>query len=313
MSMMFPISQKMKNFGKEVRKHKGNLLLFLIPFVFLIVFKYVPMYGIVLAFKDFNLKLGILKSPFSDPIYQHFLDFFNNRIFYQLIRNTLVISSLKIFIAFPVPIIFALLLNEVRSVIYRKFAQTVSYLPHFISWVVLSAVFIDIFSTEGPVNAINKLMGNTAIVYMSKSEYFWAILTITHIWKTFGWSSIIYFAALAGVDATLYEAAVIDGAGRFRQVVSITIPSIMPTIVILMILSMGDILNAGFDQIFNMMNKSVADVGNILDTYVYEQGLKMRNYSFATAVGLFKSAIGLIMITVVNKTASLIDKESTLW
>jgi putative aldouronate transport system permease protein len=313
MSMQFPISQKMKNFGKEVRKHKGNLLLFLIPFIFLIVFKYVPMYGIVLAFKDFNLKLGILKSPFSDPIFKHFIDFFNGRMFFQLIRNTLVISSLKIFIAFPVPILFALLLNEVRNVFYRKFAQTVSYLPHFISWVVLSAVFIDIFSTEGPVNAINKLIGNPVIVYMSKSEYFWFILTITHIWKTFGWSSIIYFAALAGVDATLYEAAVIDGAGRFRQVVSITIPSIMPTITILMILSMGDILNAGFDQIFNMMNQSVADVGNILDTYVYEQGLKLRNYSFATAVGLFKSAIGLFMITVVNKTASLIDKESTLW
>lgn len=309
MKTRVPIRRKLV----EIHKFRDYYLLLVVPFAFLILFKYVPMYGTILAFKDFKMRLGILESPWADPIYKHFQDFFKNRAFGTIMRNTIVISCLKIFVAFPAPILFALLLNEIQNLRFRKLTQTVSYLPHFISWVVMATVFIDFFSLDGIVNSINRMLGRPTVIYMAKSEYFWPIITLTHIWKTFGWSSIIYFAALAGVDPNLYEAAEIDGAGRFRRAISITIPSIMPTIVILMILNMGGILNAGFDQIFNMRNEAVNDVSNILDTYVYEQGLLQRNYSFSTAVDLMKSVVGLVMVLTVNKIASFLDKDNALW
>ena len=299
------------NLKKRIIKHKGYLLMLIPGIVLIIIFKYIPMGGIVLAFKDYKLLKGIWGSPWAG--FKHFNYLFTNPEFFRIMRNTLVISLLKLSFGFPIPIVFALLLNEVNNIKYRKFVQTISYLPHFLSWVILSALFIDLLSLDGPINGINKIFNKQPVIYMAKSENFWGIVTASHIWKTFGWSSIIYFAALSNVDPNLYEAATIDGAGRFRRAISVSLPCIMPTIVILLILSTGSILNAGFDQILNMYNPAVMDVADILDTYVYRQGLEKMQYSYSTAVGLFKSVIALIMVLSTNRIAKFIDKDSVLW
>jgi putative aldouronate transport system permease protein len=284
----------------------------LIPgLVFLIIFQYIPMGGVILAFKDHQLLKGVLGSPWAGL--KHFRKLFSSPDFYRIMRNTIAISMMKLLCGFPVPIIFALLLNEVSHIRYRKLVQTVSYMPHFISWVLLSAVFIDLLSLDGPVNGLLKMMGTQPTIFMSKSRYFWIIITLTHIWKTFGWSSIIYFAALSNVDPNLVEAAGIDGASRFRKALSISLPCIMPTVLVLLILNTGSILSAGFDQVFNMYNASVMDVADILDTYVYRQGLIRIEYSYSTAVGLFKSVVALLMIVTTNHIARTVNEGEALW
>jgi len=301
--------------GKRFRmaNYYKQLYIMLLPgLLFLFVFKYIPIYGLLIAFKEFNFLAGILGSEWVGLKY--FKEAFSDRFFLNSLRNTFVISGLKLFIGFPIPIIIAILLNELSRRFERKIFLTLIFLPYFISWVVLSGIFLRIFSPEGPVNYIRGLFGYDPILFFAIPEYFLALVVGTSIWREMGWSSIIYLAAMSSINPDLYEAAEIDGAGRFRQVLHITVPSIMPIAAILLILNTGFILNAGFDQIYNLFNPMVLDVGEIIDTYVFKKGIVEANYSYGAAVGLFKSAVGLFLVFTANKIAvSIGGKDSGLW
>ncbi|MBP3962921.1 ABC transporter permease [Paenibacillus lignilyticus] len=294
------------------RKYRVLLLMMIPGMIYYVVFNYIPMYGVVLAFKDYRFMDGILGSPWVGL--KHFDKLFADPYFYTVLKNTLIISFYKLLFGFPVPIIFALLLNEISNVRFKKVVQTVSYLPHFISWVILGGIFFSILSWEGPINTLITLFGGTPSLYLADARYFRTVLVVTHIFQSFGWGSIIYFAALSGIDTQMYEAAVLDGAGRFKRMWYISIPMIAPVVAIMLILSMSGILDAGFDQIFNMYNVKVYNVSDIIDTYVYRKGLVDMSYSYATAVGLFKSVIALILIFVVNRIVKMIgQKDSAIW
>jgi putative aldouronate transport system permease protein len=300
---------------EKIKKYKQYrvLLIMLIPAViYYIIFHYLPMYGVLLAFKDFKITQGILGSPWVGL--HHFEKIMNDTYFYTVLKNTLIISLSKLVFGFPVPIIFALLLSEISNMKFKKLVQTVSYLPHFISWVVMAGIFFTLFSLDGPINGIVKLFGGDPMLFLADDRYFRTILVATSIFQGFGWGSIIYFAAISSIDPQLYEAAVLDGAGRFKRMFYISIPMLTPVIAIMLILSMSGILDAGFDQIFNMYNVKVYNVSDIIDTYVYRKGLIEMNYSYATAVGLFKSVVALILIFIVNKIVKWIGgKEHAIW
>lgn len=270
------------------------------------------MYGIGLAFREFSFTGGILSGEFVGLKY--FQQAFRDKFFLQALRNTVVISFSKLIFGFPIPVIFALLLNEITNQKYKKVAQAFSFLPYFVSWVVLSSIFINLFSLDGPFNYLVQIFGGQPTVFLGDGNTFVKIVVITGIWQTLGWNSVIYTAALSGVDPQLYEAAVLDGAGKLKQMWHVSLPAISNVIVIMLILSVGSILNAGFDQIFNMMNSAVLDKAEIIDTYVYKKGLQEMNYSYGTAIGLFKSVVGLIFVLTTNKIASIVGgDESTLF
>lgn len=293
------------------------LLLLLIPsLVVLLIFKYEPMYGVLIAFKNFKIKLGITGSPWYDPFWGVFAKVFRRPVFWQAFQNTLILGVMNLVIGFPMPIILALLLNELRNERYKKVIQTFSYLPHFISWVTLSGLFIQLLSpSSGPIAALTRLLGGTPYYFMGEVSTFRWVLVVTNIWKSVGWSSIIYLAALSGVDQEMYEAALIDGASRFQRVWYITLPSILPTVTIMLILQSGSILNDNFDQVYNMMNSAVYRVSNVLGVYTYDLGLKnMTNTSLAeaTAVGLFKNVIALALVLFTNAVSKRIS-DNGIW
>ncbi|OXS61892.1 protein lplB [Cohnella sp. CIP 111063] len=297
---------------KQVVHYRVLYVMMLPGIAYFILFHYVPMYGVTLAFKNFLFMEGISGSPWVGL--KHFEKAFSDPYFFQIIRNTLLISLYKLFFGFPVPILFALLLNEVTSLRFKKLVQTASYLPHFISWVVMSGIFIMVFSFDGPINELIKALGGDPVLFLADERYFRSILVITDIFKGFGWGSIIYFAAISGIDPQLYEAAIMDGAGRLQRALRITLPMLVPVIAIMLILNMSGILDAGFDQVFNMYNPSVYHVSDIIDTYVYRKGLVEMQYSYSSAVGLFKSAVALILILIVNRIVRTIGgKEYALW
>lgn len=282
---------------KSILKYKAYYFMLLLPLSFIILFKYVPMYGIIIAFKDFHgggLE-GIINSPWVG--FDNFMQLFESRKFFEVLKNTLVISGLKLLFGFPMPIVFALLLNELRVPGFKKFVQTSSYLPHFISWVIAGGIVINFLSPNtGLVNTVIKLFGGDPVYFMISKDYFRPILVISAIWKETGWAAILYIASLSKVDSSLYEAAVVDGASRFKQLLHITLPSIKGVIFIMLILNIGKLLEADFDQVFALINSRVYKVGDILDTYVYRLGVLEMNYSFSTAVGLFKSVVCAILI-----------------
>ncbi|NOU76823.1 ABC transporter permease subunit [Paenibacillus sp. LMG 31458] len=297
---------------RSLKKYKVLYVMMLPAIAYYILFHYVPMYGAVLAFKDFQLMKGIWNSPWIGM--HHFMYAFSDPVFLQVLKNTIIISFYKLIFGFPVPVVFALLLNEVASAKFKKLAQTISYLPHFISWVVMAGIFMSILSIDGLVNSVIKLFGMDPVLFMGNEQYFRLILVLTEIYKSFGWGAIVYFAAISGINGELYEAAIIDGAGRFKRVIYITIPMLAPVMAILLILSMAGILDAGFDQIFNMYSVNVYRVSDIIDTYVYRKGMVEMKYSYATAVGLFKSVVALIMIVTVNQVIKTMGgKEHALW
>jgi putative aldouronate transport system permease protein len=304
---------KIKKTGKRMYKMRYYYLLILPTIVFFVIFHYVPMYGVTLAFKDFRFLDGILKSPWVG--FEHFERLFGSKYFYQVLRNTIIISSYKLIFGFPAPIILALLLNEIRHSKFKRTIQTISYLPHFISWVVLAGIIMELLSpARGAVNYIRTLFGKEPIYFLAEPKYFRSILVITHIWQSVGWGTIIYLAAIAGIDQEQYEAAYIDGASRYQLVKYITLPSIRSVISVVFILNLGRILNAGFDQIFNLYNAQVYRVGDIIDTYVYRIGLIDMQYSFSTAVGLFKNVVGLILVLTSNFIIRRLgDGEHGLW
>ncbi|WP_442050929.1 ABC transporter permease [Paenibacillus sp. 2TAB19] len=266
----------------------------------------------MLAFKDFSPRLGIIGSPWVGLDHFKFL-FFQSPDFMRIFRNTLLISFYNIIFGFPAPIILALLLNELRFKMFKRIAQSISYIPHFFSWVVLSGIIIVMLSpSEGPINFLMKMVGLEPIYFLADTNYFRATLVATNIWKEIGWGTIIYLAALSGIDPTLYEAAVIDGANRRKQIWYITIPSLLPVITIMFILSLGGILNAGFDQIFNLYNPAVYEVADVIDTYVYRAGILGAQFGLTTAVGLFKNVIGIMLVLSTNYVVKKLGQEGVL-
>ena len=280
--------------------------------IYFIVFCYGPMYGVVLAFKDFRIMAGILGSPWAGL--QYFEQAFKDPYFWKTVYNTLIISFGKLIVGFPAPIIFALLINELNHPRFKKVVQTFAYLPHFMSWVILGGIFFSLLSINGPINSILEFFGMEKIMFMGSKEHFRGILVLSDVWKSFGWGSVLYFAAIAGIDQEMYEASKMDGASKIQNIIYVVLPSIFPVICINLILSLSGILNGGFDQVFNLYNESVYEVADIIDTYVYRLGLKNMQYSLSTAIGLFKSAIGLIMIVLVNSLVKKVGgKENALW
>lgn len=296
--------------GKRIRKHYALILLILPAIVYYILFHYVPMYGVVIAFKNFNMRKGILGSSWVGL--QYFRQMFAGYSFGSVFWNTLILGVLKLVIGFPFPILFAMLLNEVRSPRYKKLVQTVSYLPHFLSWVVLGSIFIQFFSYSGPINSILSAMGLAKVGFFIDPQWFRFTLLITHIWKSFGWSAIVYIAAITSVDPQIYEAAVIDGATRVQKIRHITIPSIAPVVTVMLILAAGGIIKDDFDQIFNMYNSAVLKTGDVLATYSYRQGVVETNYSYSTAVDLFRNVISLILVVLTNQISRRVN-EYGLW
>lgn len=298
--------------GKRMGKYWPLLVMMIPGVVLIIIFNYIPMSGILMAFENYKIKDGIFGSEFVGL--EKFAELFASAQFWQVIQNTLFISILKLFLGFFPPILFALMLKEIKIPWYRKLTQTFSYLPYFISWIIMAGIIKEMFSTNGVFNQIIGLFGVEPQVWLSIKSTFVPILVGTDIWKNFGWNSIIYFSALSGIDPVLYEAASLDGANRLQLATRITLPCLIPTITIQLILSMSGVMNAGFDQVFNLSNSAVASVANIIDTYVYTLGIVQVNYSMSTAVGLFKSVIALILMVGTNWIAKKINgEEFTLW
>ena len=286
-----------------------NLYLLALPgILFFLVFKYVPMTGVVIAFKDYSPYQGFLKSSWVGL--EHFQRFFTNPDFLLLFRNTLAINVMSLVLFFPLPIVLSLLMNELRSKLFKKTIQTIIYLPHFLSWVIIVGItFLLLSQSEGVINKILVAAGFSSVDFLTNPDYFWFLLTVQSIWKDAGWGTIIFLAAMASVDPQLYEAAKMDGAGRFRQMWNVTLPGIRNVIVILLILRLGHIMDVGFEQVFLMMNGAVSDVADVFDTYVFRTGIKQGQYSYSTAIGLFKSAVGLLLVIGAKKVSKKLGEE----
>lgn len=288
------------------------IYLFMVPaIIWFIIFAYTPMFGLILAFKDYKYNMGMFGSPWVG--FRYFKNFLSDPMFFNVISNTLKISILKIAFGFPAPILLALMINEVTNSKFKRVVQTVSYMPYFVSWVVVITLLSKFLSpTNGLINDIRIQMGLEAVYYQGKPNLFYPLVVLTDIWKNAGWGSIIYLAALTGIDPGLYEAAEIEGAGRWAKTWHITLPGIRPTIGILFIMGLGGILNAGFEQILLMQTPPVMDIAEILDTYVLQRGLKMSQFGYATAIGLFSSVISLILVVIVNYISRKYT-EVSLW
>lgn len=268
----------------------------LIPaLVWLLLFNIKPMFGIIMAFQDFNPGVGIFESEWVG--WENFEYMFSMKDTQTIFFNTIFIAVLKIIGNLVVPLVFALMLNEVINTRFKRSVQTIVYLPHFISWVILAGILKDVFALSGPVNQIAGLFGLEPTIFFAQAELFPGLVVGSDVWKEFGFNAVIYLAALTGISPSLYEAAAIDGAGKWKRMLHITLPGITPTIVLLGVLALSNVLNAGFDQIFNLYNPLVYSTGDIIDTWVYRTGLNDMQYSLATAVGLMKSVVGFVMIT----------------
>lgn len=301
--------------GKTMRAVIRNkwLYIMLIPgILYYVIFKYGPMLGLIAAFKDYQPFLGFFGSPWVG--WKHFQRLFGSDSFFRILKNTLIFSGLNLLFFFPVPILIALLLNEVRVNWFKKLVQSVIYIPHFLSWVVVVGISYSLFTTDGGVinNFITNVLHRETVDFMGSEFWLRPMVVFQNIWKESGWGTIIFLAALAGVDVQMYEAARLDGAGRLQQIWYITLPAIKSTVITMLILRMGNIMEAGFDQLFLMQNATNRQAAQIIDTYVYQMGMKNGQLSFATAVGLFKSVIGLVLVLSADKIAKKVGEEGIL-
>ncbi|MFC5647593.1 ABC transporter permease [Paenibacillus solisilvae] len=285
-------------------------LLFMPGIVYFLIFAYIPFYGLLIAFKDFQMYKGIWASPWVG--FDNFVYIFSSEKFQQVFKNTISIHMYRLIAGFPIPILFALLLNEVRRMWFKRWVQTITYFPHFLSWVVFSGIVINFIGPIGIINTILKGYGMEPINFLTSPGMFQALLVITGILKEFGWGAIIYLAALSAIDPHLFEAARVDGASKLRQIWHVTLPGLRPMIVLLLVLNLGHLMDAGFDQIYMLYNPAVLDVADIIDTYVYRVGLLDANFEVATAVGLFKGFVGLILIVAANSIVKKLEGRS-LW
>lgn len=298
----------------KLKSYQNQMLILAIPgILFFAIFSYFPMYGILIAFKDFKINRGIIKSPWADPWFKYFKQFFSSPYCTQLLTNTVIISLLKIVAHTVASLFLAILISEIKSNKLKNFVQTVTYLPHFLSWVIIYGIIYALFSeSSGLINVLLRSAGKSTLPILTSDGSFRVLLILSDVWKEAGWGAIIYLAAIAGIDPGLYEAAQVDGANRIQRIFWVTLPSIRSTIIVMLILKMGTVLSAGFDQIFILYNSQVYASADIIDTWVYRIGLEQLNYSLATAVGLFQSIISAVLVFSVNKLAKKWE-ESSLW
>ncbi|PYI56673.1 protein lplB [Paenibacillus flagellatus] len=309
-SSAHPIKERGRRW-KLFRSNLDTYVLLLPGLAFLLLFKYTPMYGIVIAFQDFNIFDGISGSRWVGL--EQFQKLVHSDEFMQVFRNTLLISFYKIFLLFPIPILLALILNEVGKMWFKRSVQTIVYLPHFLSWVIISGLFVNILSpSTGIVNAIIESFGGEPISFLIDNNYFRSVVVFTAGWKEAGWNAIIFIAAIASIDQDQYEAASMDGASRIQKMIHITLPGIAPTIVLVFILRIGNLLDAGTEQILTLYNPVVYETGDVIGTYVYRIGLGKMDYSFSTAVGLFNSVVGFLLIISGNFLSKKLVKRS-IW
>ncbi len=295
---------------KDVLRNRYIYLMLLPVLAYYLIFHYGPMYGSVIAFQDFNPLKGILASKWVGL--ENFADFFKSVFFVRLLRNTLFINLLDLFFGFPAPIILALLLNEIRWAPFKRVVQTVSYMPHFISVVVVVGMLVDFFARDGLMNNVFRPLLTQPIAFLQSPDWFRPLFVGSGIWQHVGWASIIYLAAITNIDPTLYEAAMVDGAGRFRQLLHITLPGIMPTIVILLILRLGAMMTVGYEKIILMYNPLTYETADVISTYVYRRGVLNTDYSFSAAVGLFNSVLNFALVVAANTISRKVN-ETSLW
>ena len=301
----------LKELPLNLYKTRYLQLLALPGLIYYIIFHYIPMYGGIIAFKDYKVKLGILGSPWVG-LYQ-FERFFNHPEFWRLIRNTLLLNFYRLIFVFPIPIIFALLLNELRGKFYKRFVQTVSYLPHFISLpAIIGMLFMFLSPTDGVVNNVLKNLGMESVYFMAQPEWFRSLYVLSDIWTSTGWGAIIYIAALSNVNSELYESAAMDGAGRIRMMWNVSLPSIAPTVVIMLLLEIGKMMSLGADKVLLMQTPITYETSDIISTFVYRRGLQYAEYSFSTAVQVFNSVINIILLTIANTVSGKVS-DNSLW
>lgn len=296
--------------AKDFRINKGLYLLVTPVLLYYLVFHYVPIYGVQIAFRNFSVGLGIWKSPWVG--FENFIEFFSSMYFWRLLGNTLRISFSYLIFGFPVPIIFALLINELRSKHFKRWSQSIIYLPHFISLIVICGMVRDFTLDTGVINYVLGIFGWQPVTMLTRPEFFTSIYVISGIWQEAGWGSIIYLAAIAGIDQELYEAARSDGAGRFIQTLRITLPSIAPTIIIMLILRVGRVMNVGSEKIILLYNQAIYSTADVISSYVYRKGLLEMDFSYSAAVGLFNSVVNFILLVSVNKISKA-TQETSLW
>lgn len=303
--------ERWKRLWKDIKAAKYLYMLIIPIMIYILIFRYGPMYGVVIAFKDYRIGDGIWGSAWVGL--KHFIRLFKSYEFYQILRNSLLLNVYSVVFQFPVPIVLALMLNEVKNRYFKRTVQSILYLPHFLSWVILGGIVIQMVSpSTGIVNTIIKAFGREPIYFMSSKIWWVIIYIVSGIWKEAGWGSIIYLAAISNVDPELYEAAYIDGANKWRQTWHITLPAIKPTIVILLIMRMGSMISVGFDQIYVLSNDYVREVSEVFATYTYRMGIQNVQYSYTSAIGLFQSVVNFIMLLGTNFLAHRMGEQG-IW
>ena len=303
--------RRKQSFWKRLYDQRYMMILVIPGVILLIVFYYFPLYGILLAFKDYNPGLGITGSPWAGLKY--FQEVFTDKLFFQSLRNTFFFSILNLVVGFPIPIIFALMINELfEARLFKRVVQTISYLPHFLSWAFVASFLNTFLSDRGTLNPLLISLGilNEPFGFLSNKWSFVLVIIVSSVWKSFGYSSIIYLAAMTSVPQEMYEAALIDGATRFQKIWYITLPQIKPTIVVLLILSISGMINSNFEQFYLLQNPLISDIGKVLDVYTYEVGMSKARFSYATAVGLFKSTVSFALLVIANTTSRRVTGES---
>lgn len=301
-----------ESFSHHFKKYWQYYLLMLIPIIYYIIFRYVPMAGNIIAFRRYRAGHSIFGDEWSG--FKYFKQFIGDKTFWRAFRNTLSLNVIYLLFRFPLTLIFALLLNEIKNLHWKKFVQTVSYLPHFISMVIVTGMIRELVSTNGPINALIKSMGGHATSFIALPQWFTPIFVISGVWQSLGWGTILYLAAISGINPSLYEAAEVDGASHFQQVLHVTIPCILPTITTLLILDIGGLIGSGgaFEKVFLLYNPMVYEKADIISTFVFRLGLGSGNYSYATAVNLFEGLLNLILLTAANKASKKITGAG-LW
>lgn len=304
------MKEKNKLLLKRIKRQRYLLFMVMSGMIWLFVFCYLPMYGCQIAFQNYRVTDAFGTSEWVG--FRWFEKFFHDPSFFRIMKNTLGISLLKLIFGFTAPIVFALLLNEIRSIKFKRVVQTLSYLPHFLSWVILGGIMITWLSDTGVINKVLIAFGilEEGVSFLAKSQYFWGISVISEIWKELGWGAIIYLAAISGIDPSLYEAAEIDGANRFQRLCYITFPEISGTIAILFILQVGGVMGSNFDQIFVLHNALNDSSSNVIDMFVYKIGIGNGSYSYATAIGLFRSVVSLALLLIANKITAKLEGSS---
>ncbi len=301
----------MSRFKKELVRDKYLVLMVLPAIIYYIVFKYIPMGGLIMAFQDYSPGFGMLRSPFVGI--KWFIEFFSSMYFTRVFKNTLLLSFYDLVFGFPLPIIFALMLNEIRNDRFKRFIQTLSYYPHFISVVIIVGIMTDLFTDKiGIINRVIMFFGGKSTAFMTLPQWFRPLYVGSNIWQGIGWGSIIYLAALSGIDQDMYEASFIDGANRFKQLIYITLPCLLPTVVTLLILRMGRMMNIGFEKVFLMYSPATYETADVISTFVYRRGIQDTQYSYAAAVGLFNSVVNFLLVVSVNKISRTLS-ETSLW